>query len=169
MEYTNQSHVISLYVANKPGVLNRISLVFSRRGFNIDSLVVSESQDPRYSTMTMTAVGSKNVLIQILKQLNKLVDVIHAKEYTDSNVIKREMGLMKLNCSPEQRTEVLQIAQAFRAETMDLTHDSLTLECKGSPEKLDTLEEMLNPFGLIEVVRTGTVLMARGAEQTSFN
>jgi acetolactate synthase I/III small subunit len=159
-------HSLSLYVANKPGVLIRVALVFSRRGYNIDSLVVSETQDPRYSRMNIVASGDYETLGQIIKQLNKLVDVIRAHDYSFEDVIEKELALVKLSCAPVRRTEALQIADAFKARTIDLSQDSLALEVTGSSEKLDALKAMLEPFGIIEMVRTGKVLMARGGETT---
>lgn len=161
-----KKHVISLLVANKPGVLIRIALVFSRRGFNIDSLVVSESQDPRFSMMNITATGDPETLSQILAQVNKLIDVVHARDYTESDILQKELALIKINCSPEQRTQALQIAQAFKAKTTDITQESLIFEISGSSEKLDAFQKMLVPFGIREVVRSGKLLMARGLEST---
>lgn len=159
-------HVISLLVSNKPGVLIRIALVFSRRGFNIDSLVVSESQDPRFSMMNITAYGDPETLSQILAQLNKLVDVIHAKDYTDADILQKELALVKINCTQEQRTEALQIAQAFKAQTTDISPESMIFEISGKSEKLDAFQQMLVPFGIREVVRSGKILMSRGLETT---
>jgi acetolactate synthase-1/3 small subunit len=107
MAMNNDKHTISLYVANKPGVLIRIALVFARRGYNIDSLVVSEGHDPSFSHMTISATGDRKTLDQILKQLNKLVDVVHAKDHTEDTVIEREMALVKIKCPAEKRAEVL--------------------------------------------------------------
>jgi acetolactate synthase-1/3 small subunit len=166
METGTKRHSISLYVANKPGVLNRITQVFSRRGYNIDSLVVSESQDPGFSQMNIEASGDRETLVQILKQLNKLVDVIHAKDYSFEDVIQKELALVKIECGVERRTEALQVVEAFRARTIDLSPDTITLEALGSTEKLDALKLMLEPFGILEMVRTGKVLMARGRKRT---
>ncbi len=159
-------HVISLLVANKPGVLIRTALVFSRRGFNIDSLVVSASQDPRFSMMNITAIGDPNTLIQILHQLNKLVDVVHAKDYTDADILQKELALIKIKCTQDQRTEALQIAQAFKAETTDISPEALIFEVSGKTEKLDAFQQMLAPFGIQEMVRSGKILMARSLEST---
>ncbi|MFW6313889.1 MAG: acetolactate synthase small subunit, partial [Spirochaetota bacterium] len=115
-----EKHTISLYVANKPGVLIRIALVFARRGYNIDSLVVSAAPDPDFSTMNIVASGDRKTLDQILKQLNKLVDVVHATDRTNDDVIHREMALMKIHCEPELRGEVLQLAKALDCDTVDL-------------------------------------------------
>ena len=162
-------HTISLYVANKPGVLNRIALVFSRRGYNIDSLVVSESTDPDYSYMNIAASGDRQTLEQIIKQLNKLVDVVSAKDYSNEDVIQKELALFKINCPPDHRTEVLQIAQTFKAISEDLTSSTLTLMVTGKSEKIDALKEMLKPYGVLELVRTGKVLISRGDHRTSRN
>lgn len=169
MTETLQRHTISLYVANKPGVLNRIALVFGRRGYNIDSLVVSESTDPNYSFMNIVASGDGETLVQIIKQLNKLVDVVSAKDYSQEDVIQKELALFKINCTPERRTEVLQIAQTFKAVSEDLTTTTLTLMVTGKSEKIDALKEMLAPYGILELVRTGKVLISRGDHRTSRN
>ncbi len=162
-------HTISLYVANKPGVLNRIALVFGRRGYNIDSLVVSESTDSDYSYMNIVASGDPETLVQIIKQLNKLIDVVSAKDYSNEDVIQKELALFKINCPPTHRTEVLQIAQTFKAVSEDLTSTTLTLMVTGKSEKIDALKEMLNPYGVLELVRTGKVLISRGDHRTSRN
>lgn len=165
----NGRHTISLYVANKPGVLNRIALVFSRRGYNIDSLVVSESTDPDYSYMNIVATGDRDTLVQIIKQLNKLIDVVSAKDYSNEDVIQKELALFKINCPLEKRTEVLQIAQTFKAVSEDLTSTTLTLMVTGKSEKIDALKEMLSTYGILELVRTGKVLISRGDHRTSQN
>lgn len=159
-------HVISLYVANKPGVLIRVALVFARRGFNIDSLVVSEGHDPAFSHMTITASGDEDTLRLILSQLNKLVDVVHAKDHTGEDLVRRELLLIKLRCTAQTRSEILQIAQMFKCEAVHLSDTTITLESTGEPEKIDTLHRLLGGFGVLEMVRTGNVLMARGEETT---
>lgn len=164
---TNDKHTISLLVSNKPGVLIRISLVFARRGYNIDSLVVSESQDPAYSTMNIVASGDAKTLDQILKQLNKLVDVIHARDRTGEDIIERELAIIKVRCAPEVRTDILQIARAFSCEIVDFSEKSVTLQAAGKTEKLDAVGRIFEPYGIMETVRTGKLLMARGEETTS--
>jgi len=166
---TLERHTISLYVANKPGVLNRIALVFGRRGYNIDSLVVSESTDAAYSYMNIVASGDGETLVQIIHQLNKLVDVVSAKDYSSEDVIQKELALFKINCPPGQRTEVLQIAQTFKAVAEDLTSTTLTLMVTGKSEKIDALKVMLGAYGILELVRTGKVLISRGDHRTSQN
>lgn len=160
-------HTLSVYVSNKPGVLARISHIFARRGFNIDSLVVSSSIQGEYSRMTITSPGSREKLKQIILQLNKLVDVIHCIEHTGDDAVVREMALVKMAAkSSEDRTSVLQIAEHFRAKTIDLTHNSMILMITGTTSKIDAAMGLLELFEIVEVVRTGNVVMARGAEET---
>ncbi len=162
----DNQHTISLLVSNKPGVLIRISLCFARRGFNIDSLVVSPSKDEDFSRMTITASGNGAILEQIIRQLNKLVDVIHATDHTGDVVVQRELALLKVSCTAKQRTEVLQISDHFRCDTVDLTPTTLMIQGTGGTEKLDDMVEMLRPYGILEMVRTGKVLMIRGSSET---
>ena len=161
-----QNHSISLLVNNKPGVLIRISLVFARRGYNIESLVVSPTHGGRFATMNIVASGEPKTLEQIIKHLNRLIDVIHAKDHTGDIVVERELALFKINCPPEKRTEILQIAEHFKGITVDLSESTLMLQVTGSTEKLDALEMMLDKYGILELVRTGKIIMARGASQT---
>jgi acetolactate synthase-1/3 small subunit len=158
----HDKHTISLYVSNKPGVLIRIALVFARRGYNLDSLVVSEGHDPAFSHMTISATGDRKTLDQILKQLNKLVDVVHAKDHTEDPVIEREMALMKVRCPADKRAEILQMAHVFQCETIDLTHETVTFQVTGETAKLDNVHTMFDPFGVMEMVRTGKVLIMPG-------
>jgi acetolactate synthase-1/3 small subunit len=159
-------HTISILVANKPGVLVRVSLIFSRRGFNIESLVVSPTQDDRFSRMTITASGDRNTLDQIIKQAAKLVDVVHASEHIKSDSVEKELALIKVKTTSENRSEVLQITQHFKSETVDIAPRSLIIQVTGSTEKLDAMVDMLAPFGILEIVRTGKIVMARGKEKT---
>lgn len=166
MDTTQPSHVISLLVNNKPGVLIRISLVFARRGYNIDSLVVSPSKDEKFSRMTITASGDAATLDQILKQLNKLVDVIHAIDHTGEVVVERELALIKVVVPPEKRTEIFQIVQHFRGETADLSTNAMTLQITGKSEKIDAMLSLLSGYDIHEMVRTGKIIMARGDLET---
>jgi len=159
-------HTISIYVANKPGVLARISQVFSRRGFNIDSLVVSPSVDGRYSRMTVAAQGSISGLEQIILQVSKLVDVLHCIDHSNSNAIVREMALVKMEINSEQRAEALQICEHYGCKTVDLTTNAMTAMVSGQSGKIDACINMLQKFKIIELVRTGKVVMARGDEAT---
>ena len=164
---TIKKHAISLYVANKPGVLIRIALVFARRGYNIDSLVVSEAHDPAFSAMNIEATGEGKTLDQILNQLNKLVDVVHARDNTIEDVIACELALIKLSCSAEQRAEVLQLAQALESEVIDLTESTVTLQVSGDTKKIDTVHTVFGPYGVLEMVRSGKIIIARGEFSTS--
>ena len=159
-------HVISLYVSNKPGVLIRIALVFARRGYNIDSLVVSEGHDPAFSHMSITATGDRKTLDQILKHLNKLVDVVHGTDHTGDDIVQRELALIKLRCTQETRNEILQVAHVFKCEAVNLTETTISLQVTGEPEKIDALHRLLTGYGVLEMVRTGSVLIARGESPT---
>ncbi|MBN1648638.1 MAG: acetolactate synthase small subunit [Spirochaetales bacterium] len=162
----NKKHTISLYVANKPGVLIRISLVFARRNYNIDSLVVSEAHDPAFSRMNIVASGNAKTLDQILKQLNKLVDVIHARDTTGFETIERELALIKISCTEQNRSEILQVATAFNAETVDLGAKSITFQISGDSSKLDAVNKFFEKYGIIEVVRSGKLLISPGDDPT---
>ena len=159
-------HTVSVYVANKPGVLARIAQVFARRGYNIDSLVVSPSKDGHFSRMTITAKGSIDGLEQIIKQLEKLIDVIHCTDHSGDNSIVRELAMIKIGVSAENRAEVLQVCAHFGCETVNLTEASMIVLVKGRTTKIDACICMLSKFNLIELVRTGKVLMARGEQIT---
>jgi len=157
---------IGLLVNDQPGVLMRISQVFSRRGYNIESLVVSPAHVTNTSRMTITCSGPAKVLNQIILQLDKLVDVIHARDHTGDEAVTRELALYKVGCTVAERTEVLQIAEVFRGKAVDISEETLTIEATGTSEKMDALESLLGKFDLREMVRTGKVVMARGAEIT---
>ncbi|MBN2650838.1 MAG: acetolactate synthase small subunit [Spirochaetales bacterium] len=162
----NTKHTISLYVKNKPGVLIRISLVFARRGYNIDSLVVSESNDPEFSRMTITGTGDPKTLDLMLKQLNKLVDVISARDMTGENVISKELAMFKITCPQDNRTDILQTANAFNAKILDIGSETVTIQITGNSDKLDNAAAVFKPFGIVETVRTGKVLISRGNLRT---
>jgi acetolactate synthase-1/3 small subunit len=159
-------HTISLFVNNKPGVLVRVALVFSRRGFNIESLVVSPASEGRFSRMTITCSGQPEDLEQVVKQLAKLVDVVHAIDHTSDQAYEVEIALMKLACGLDERTQILQIAEHYKARVVDFGPESLILQAHGSSEKLDALEALLEPFRVVELVRSGKLLMARGRRVT---
>jgi acetolactate synthase-1/3 small subunit len=159
-------HTISCFVNNKPGVLVRVALIFSRRGFNIESLVVSPSAEGRFSRMTVTCSGATEDLAQVVKQLAKLVDVVHAIDHTGDESYEVEIALVKLACPLDQRTQILQIAEHYKARVVDYGAESLILQAYGSSEKLNAFIELLRPFGLTELVRSGKLLMARGERLT---
>jgi len=157
---------VSLFVNNKPGVLVRIAQTFARRGYNIDSLVVSSAHDSRYSRITVVFQGDHENVDQILRQLNKLIDVVHAIQHSSETSVDREMALFKLGIKPDKRAEVFQIIDVFRAKTVDITDESIIVETTGSSSKIDALERMLSTIGLLEMVRSGKLMMARGLEPT---
>ncbi len=159
-------HTISLLVANKPGVLVRIALVFSRRGYNIDSLVVSVTNDPQYSRMTITAKGDPTTLDQIIKQTSKLIDVLHISEHRHEDALERELALVKIRFKPASKAAVTKTLKGFQTSILETTVNTMIIEQTGSTDELNQLEEALKKFGIIELVRTGKVVMARGREET---
>ncbi len=163
------TNAIGLYVANKPGVLNRIALVFSRRGYNIDSLVVSQARDPRFSHMNIIVSGEEETIHQILKHLNKLVDVVHARDYEGNDIVEKELALIKIKCTETDRTGILQLVHAVKGEIVDITETTLTFQITGASGKLDALEVVFKSYAIIEIIRTGKVLISRGEELTSFS
>ncbi|MEM6910468.1 MAG: acetolactate synthase small subunit [Verrucomicrobiota bacterium] len=159
-------HTLSILVNNEPGVLMRICQVFSRRGFNIDSLVVSEGRTAQFSRMTIGISGDPEGLEQIIKQVNKLIDVIHCFEHTSQNSVTKEMILLKVKCSPEERSQSLQITEHFGGKTVDLTPTSMIVMISGDTPKINAAVGMFSQFEIIETVRTGKVVMARGGLAT---
>jgi len=159
-------HTLSVYVANKPGALARIAQVFARRGFNIESLVVSPAVDGHFSRMTITCSGNPAGLDQIIKQMMKLIDVMHCIDHTYDQSVMKEMGLIKILVDSEGRSEALQIAEHYGCKTVDLTEESMILQVVGNPAKIDALEEMIAKFRIVEFVRTGKVVMSRGQSIT---
>jgi len=162
IERTMEKHTITLYVSNKPGVLIRVALVFARRGYNIDSLVVSAAHDPTFSRMTIVGSGDRQTLVQILKQLNKLVDVVEAKDETAEDIIHREMALVKIRCTRENRSEVLQIADAFKSDVVDIGDNTITIMTTGKSPKMEAINSVFDKYGVVEIVRSGKLLIARG-------
>lgn len=159
-------HTISMTVANKPGVLVRIALGFARRGYNIDSLVVSPSVNPKFSRMTITAQGDPEILEQIIKQTNKLVDVIHVSEHTGKDAVDSELALFKVKITAASKPAILKFAKKFHARILDDSDNTLIIEQVGATEELDEFEQILKNYGIIEMVRTGKVVMAKGQQET---
>ena len=160
------THTLSVYVSNKPGALARIAQVFARRGFNIESLVVSAAVDGHFSRMTITCSGDPEGLDQIIKQMMKLVDVLHCIDHTFDKSVMKEMGLIKIAVDTGSRSEALQIAEHFGCKTVDLTPESMILQVVGDPAKINAHEEMIQKFKIVEFVRTGKVVMSRGQDIT---
>lgn len=155
-------HTLSVLVNDKPGVLARIAQVFSRRGYNIESLVVSPAAQAKFSRMTIGARGEESGLDQIKAQCNKLIDVISCYDHTEDAVVAKELALVKISVGAEQRSEALQIAEHFGCKTLDLAPESLVFMVTGDSGKLDAMVGMMQKFGIIELVRTGKVVMTRG-------
>lgn len=161
MQYT-----VSVLVENQAGVLSKISGLFSRRAFNIDSLAVGVTGDPGVSRITIVANGDEYVMEQLEKQLNKLIPVIKVKRFNPGEYISRELSLIKVHSSPAKRFEILKIAELCSAKIIDCSNTSVSLEFSGSSEDTSTLLNLLKPYGIREIVRTGTVAIEKGAEVT---
>ena len=163
MAQLQQQHVITALVENHPGVLARVAGLFARRGYNIESLTVSVTENPEMSRMTIVVGGDHMVLEQITKQLNKLIEVLRVVDYTETPAVERELALVKVNAEAKDRSEIMQIVEVFRARIIDLDDKTFTIEVTGSPEKIDKIHNLLNNYGIKEMVRTGVIAMARGA------
>jgi acetolactate synthase I/III small subunit len=156
-------HTLSVLVENKPGVLTRIAGMFARRGYNIHSLAVGPTDEPRVSRLTLV-VGTEAVqLEQIIKQLNKLVHVLKIVELDPEESVEREMQLVKVAADASTRSQLIELADVFRAKIVDVAHDAITIEVAGSPGKLEAMVELLEPYGIRELVRSGTIALSRGS------
>jgi acetolactate synthase I/III small subunit len=155
------THIITLHVENQQGVLARISGLFSGRGYNLESITAGVTADPTVTRITLACTGDDAVVEQIKKQLNRLVDVIKVTELTGVPSLNRELMLVKVNAKGPQRGEVFQVADVFKAQIMDVGHESMTVELAGSPEKIDDLIALLQPYGIAEMARSGLVSMER--------
>jgi acetolactate synthase-1/3 small subunit len=149
-------------VENKPGVLAHISGLFAGRGFNIDSLAVGETEDPTRSRMTVVVKGDDSVLEQVRKQLGKIIDVIKVTDFSDSDFVERDLMLIKVAVRPEKRGEVFEVCEVFRGKVVDIGGKHLTLEISGPEKKVEAFIDLMKPYGIREVVRTGRIAIARG-------
>ncbi len=156
------THTISVLVENKLGVLARISNLFSRRGFNIDSLAVGPTEDETISRMTIVVDCADNPLEQVVKQLNKLINVLKIVELERPRSVERELALVKVKADPALRYQIIELTEMFRAKIVDVAPESLTIEATGSPDKIAAMLEMLEGYGIRELVRTGRIALARG-------
>jgi len=161
-------HTISILVENRAGVLSRVAGLFSRRGFNIESLVVGITQDPAVSRITIVTTGDDSSVEQIEKQLHKLPDVLMVKDLKDQ-YFSRQLILIKVRSDASNRSEIMQIVEVFRAHVVDISLTTATLELTGTDEKIQAILQLLEPYGMIEVVRTGQIAIERGEEHMSFN
>ena len=152
------------WVEDKPGVLNRVASLFRRRAFNIESLTVGHTEKPGVSRMTIVVDGERTDTEKVAQNLYKLVNVIQVEDVTDHPAVHRDLALIKVKASNGQRSEVMQIVETFRARVVDLGLETLTVEVTGTEDKIDGLYEILRPFGVEEMVRTGRVAMVRGAD-----
>ncbi|HIJ06276.1 MAG: Acetolactate synthase, small subunit [Methanomicrobiales archaeon 53_19] len=161
-------HTLSVLVENRSGVLSRVAGMFSRRGFNIESLAVGTCEVPEMSRITITVHGDDTRIEQVKKQLNKLIDVIKVSDITYHEHVRRELALIKVVANPgSTRAEVMQIADTFRAQIIDVGSKTLILQVVGPPEKIDALEKLLRQYGVKELVRTGTIAVLRGSKTTA--
>lgn len=157
-------HTIAVIVENKPGVLTRISGLFSRRGFNIDTLSVGSTDNPDYSRMTISVEGDEEVLEQVVKQLSKLINVIRVSRLTPEESVERELAMIKVSATRDNRSEIMQLVSVFRAKIIDVSPRSIIIEVTGDEQKVDALERLLRQFGIKEMARTGKVSMVRGSK-----
>lgn len=163
---TGRKHILSILVENKPGVLTRIAGLFARRGFNIDTLSVGPTDDEQVSRITLTLDGAMHPIDQVTKQLHKLVNVLKIRDLEPADTVARELALFKINADGANRGEVMQICEIFRGKVVDVTKRSIIVEITGTTDKIEGFERMVRPFGLIEMMRTGEIAIARGRGET---
>jgi acetolactate synthase-1/3 small subunit len=164
---TGRKHILSLLVENKPGVLARIAGLFARRGFNINSLAVGPTDDPKISRLTLTVDGAAHPIDQVTKQLHKLVNVIKLRDLDPSETVARELALFKIAATDgEARAQIMQFTDIFRGKVVDVSKRAVTIEVTGTDDKIEAFEGMVRPFGLIEMVRTGEIAVSRGRGTT---
>jgi len=161
------THVFSMLVENHQGVLSRIAGLFAGRGYNLESLTAGVTTDPQISRITLVCKGDDNVIDQIKKQLNKLIDVIKVNDLSVLPSLNRELALIKVRAKPNQRGEIFQVADVFRARVLDVGIDSMVLEVTGSSEKIDNFAAVLLPYSIREIARSGLISMERGKKQTT--
>lgn len=161
--------ILSVLVENHAGVLSRVAGLFSRRGFNIDSLAVGVTENPEISRITIVVDGDEYIVEQVCKQLNKLIDVIKIKKLDRPDSVSRELALIKVGATASTRSEIIQIVEIFRAKIVDVSKNTLTIEISGDSEKVAALESMLKQFGIKEIVRTGTIAIERGNKSIKAN
>ncbi len=160
---------VAALVEDRPGVLNRIASLFRRRGFNIDSLAVGPTEEPGISRMTIVVDGDDGIVEQVEKQLYKLIDVVKVTDLTSEDTVVRELALIKVSCHPEQRREVLDLIEIFRAQAVDVSPTSIIVQFVAGTDTLEALLENLRPYGVRELVRTGQVAIARGSKTSAVN
>ncbi|HWH33201.1 MAG TPA: acetolactate synthase small subunit [Egibacteraceae bacterium] len=157
-------HTLSVLVEDRPGVLARVAGLFSRRGFNIESLAVGPTEVDGVSRMTIRVDAADTALEQVTKQLNKLIHVLKIVELEDNAAVERELQMVKVAVNPGERGEIIEIADVFRAKVVDVDTDSITIEATGSPDKLEAMVRLLTPYGIRELVRSGMIAVGRGSK-----
>lgn len=162
---TPAHRIVTALVEDKPGVLARISGMFRRRGFNIASLVVGHCELPNKSRMTFVVEGNDKTVEQVTKHLYKLVEVIKVNDISEQNIVERELALIRVKTNPQTRSEIMQIVDIFRAHIVDVANDVTIVEVTGNEHKVNSLQKLLEPFGILEVMRTGTIAMNRGLQK----
>ncbi|WYD79358.1 MAG: acetolactate synthase small subunit [Candidatus Electrothrix gigas] len=158
-------HTLSVLLQNKPGALSRVTGLFSGRGFNIESLCVAETLDPKVSCMTLVTKGNNAIIEQVTKQLHKLIDVIKVSDISDSEYVEREMVLIRVKAETQTRAEVLRVIDIFRGKVVDVSPNSYAVEITGPESKIKAVIDLLRPIGIKEVIRTGTIAMARAPKK----
>ena len=161
------NHTLSVLVENKPGVLTRVTSLFARRGFNIDSLAVGVTEDPSLSRITIVVGGNDTSLEQVAKQLHKLINVIKIQDLDPKEMVDRELVLYKVNAPADRRHEIIEIANVFRAKIVDVGKSTLTIEATGAGDKLSAMEDLLRVYGIKELARTGKIALSRGLRDSS--
>ena len=164
--HTGRKHILSLLVEHRPGVLARISLLFARRGYNIESLAVGPTDDDSMARITLTVDGAAHPIDQVTKQLHKLVNVIKIRDLEPEEAVARELARFKVSADGDNRGQVMQYADIFRGQIVDVSKRSVTVEVTGTDDKIEAFEQLVRPFGLIEMVRTGEIAISRGRSAT---
>ena len=163
---TGRKHILSILVENKPGVLTRITSLFARRGFNIDTLSVGPTDDDHVSRITITLDGANHPIDQVTKQLHKLINVLKIRDLEPADAVSRELAMFKIAADGTQRAEVMQLCEIFRGKVIDVTKRSVVVEITGTVDKIEAFERNVRPFGLIEMMRTGEIAISRGRGET---
>ncbi len=158
-------HTLSILVENKAGVLTRVTSLFARRGFNIESLAVGPTEDPTLSRITIVVSAEESPLEQVTKQLHKLINVIKIQDLQPGEAVDRELVLFKVNAPPERRHEIIEVANVFRAKIVDVGKNTVTIEATGAGDKLDAMEDLLRAYGIKELARTGKIALSRGLRE----
>jgi acetolactate synthase I/III small subunit len=166
MGRTGRKHILSILVENKPGVLTRVTGLFARRGFNIDTLAVGPTDDPALSRITLTLDGALHPIDQVTKQLHKLVNVLKIRDLEPDETLARELALFKISADGAQRAEISQLVEIFRGKVVDVNRRAMVVEITGTQDKIEAFERLVRPFGLVEMARTGEIAISRGRGET---